>query len=135
MINLPSVRAQLKTIYQDHFTDRLTVHQSTLSAVADFPLIAIGVPRWQPNTGPCMDLCTLPVANAVRLPNDDGEVVQQELEALWAETVELMREERKIDPTLGGLVKAWNLARAEYGALHIQGRDYPAMVTEINLHA
>lgn len=135
MIDLAAVRTELAELFTIQFGDRVKVYRGQLAAVAEFPLIAVGTPRWKPDVQPCTDQVTLPVALAVRLPNDDGEVVQDSLEALWAELIEGLREDLKADPTLGGLVRTSVIASAEFGGLLIQGREYPAMNTTLDLYS
>lgn len=135
MIDLAAVRTRLADSFRDQFGDRVKVYRGQLAAAAEFPLIAVGVPRWKPDVQPCTDQVSLPVALAVKVGAGDGEAVQDSLEALWAELVDSLREDLRTDPSLGGLVRTAVITGADFGGLLIQGREYPAMNTTLDLYS
>lgn len=111
----------------------VTVYESAIDAAPTFPLIAIGLPRWTPNIGPCMDRSQIPIAVVVKQPGGDASHQQDELERIWQLVAGRLTAEFDADQLLGGLCRYSEIERAQPMPFRIQGHDYPAQVIFTNL--
>lgn len=132
MINLVQARARIAELITTQLGDRVTVYPAALDATANLPCVALGVPDFTPDAQPCVDLITIPVAVVVPLLSGAAMANQDQLEALWSELVEGLREDIRTQPGLG-IARNAVIRRAQYGGFAIQGQEYPAMVTYLDL--
>lgn len=136
MIGLTAVRERLGELFGAQFGDRLqVVPTGVIEGEANFPMLIIGQPSWEPDVTPCGDRTTLPVAVVVDDNGTSALAVQAKLEELWQEAVAGLREDlRTAGPRLGiPGVYAVIIRRAFYGPFSVQGKEYPAMVTMIDI--
>ena len=139
MINLAAARDKLAELITAQVGDRAidpaapAVYRGALDAVPAPPLIAVGVPEWEPDVQPCMDLTTIPVGVVVEMPGGNAGAVQDQLESLWSEVVAGLREDLIAQPGLG-VAKVVVIKRARFGPFIIQGTEYPAMVTFLEFY-
>lgn len=133
MIDHTAARAKLAEICRAAVGDAAQVYESAIDAVAAPPLIAIGLPRFTPNVGPCMDRSQIPVAVVVKTPGGDASYQQDELERLWQLVTAGLTAAFEADQNLGGLCHWSEIDRAQPGPFRIQGQEYPAQVIFINI--
>lgn len=130
MIDHAAARAKLAEIVA---VDDVQVYESAIDAQPTFPLVAIGLPRWTPNVGPCMDRSQIPIAVVVKQPGGDASHQQDELERIWQLVVGQLTAAFDADQNLGGLCHWSEIERSQPGQFRIQGHDYPAQLIFTNL--
>lgn len=114
--------------------DEVTVYPGGLDALAHFPAVIVGQPRWAADAGPCMDTSTWPIGVVVARPGGSDTYVQNQLERLWPIVLAGITEAVRADQTLGGVCRASHVQRAEFGLFSIQGQDYPAQTIFTDLY-
>lgn len=136
MIDHGAARARLGQILVSSLEgeDQVQVYPGGLDALAAFPAVIIGQPRWVPDAGGCMDTSTWPVGVVVARPGGSDTYVQNQLERLWPIVLAGLSASIQTDQTLGGVCSAAHIQRAEFGLFAIQGQDYPAQTIFTDLY-
>ena len=65
MIDFPAARARLADLAGEALGDLATVYPSGINSLVSYPAVVIGMPRWEPDTQPCMDTITWPISVVV----------------------------------------------------------------------
>ena len=133
MIDHAAARAKLAEICTEAVAGEAEVYPSAIDALPTFPLVAIGLPRWTPNVGPCMDRSQIPIAVVVKQPGGDASHQQDELERIWQLVVAALTEAFDADQNLGGLCHWSEIERSQPGPFRLQGKEYPAQTIFTNL--
>lgn len=135
MIDHSAARSGLAQMITAAALPEITVQRAGIDAVAVFPSVVIGQPRWRTvDQRPYrFDLTTFPIAVVVARSSDDSQVIDQ-LEDLWPRVVEIFRTGIESDPTLGGICGSAEITEASFGRFAIQGTDYPAQLIFIELN-
>lgn len=133
MINHKVARAKLAEIAAAAVGDEASVTPGAIDAVAAFPLVTVGLPRWTPQVQPCIDRSQFPVAVVVKTPGGDAAATQDQLDELWQTVAAELDAAISADQSLGGVCVVAHLERAEPGPFRIQGQEYPAQIILINL--
>ncbi len=139
MIDYSAVRAKLAdiaTTAAESVSGRVAVYPAPPSTLTAPQFVLIG----QPNvTGfevqPCIDRITWAVAAVVDV-GGSGNFAQAQtaLEQLWPAIADGYREATEQDQTLGGLVVAAEVTRAEFGEISVAGTQTPAQNIILTLH-
>lgn len=126
MIDMVAARNEIAARCLAALGDQVTIYPAGITGQASLPAVALGMPRWESNVQPCMDLYTWPLAVVVARPGSNDPYVITTLDQLWTDLAGALMTDIENDQTLGGICKAAEVTRADAGYLTVQGVDQPA---------